>query len=62
MSALDSNPLVPAVHPADRIRVNGEGQILVHSAFLPEDSLRIRIVAFEWFDALDLSKPPSIFT
>src|SRR2546428_5277868 len=39
MSGFDSHSLVPAVHSADRIRVNRKGQILMYSAFLPEDPL-----------------------
>src|SRR5688500_3827544 len=44
-SLLEPNPLVPAVHAADRIRLNWKRQILVNTDLSPPDACAIRIVA-----------------
>src|SRR6266404_9781653 len=49
---------MPAVHSAHGIGVDRECKVLMHAAFLPEDSLRVGIVALERLDAFDLTKPP----
>jgi hypothetical protein len=47
---------MPAVHSAYGIGMNWEGQVLMHAAFLPEDSLGVGIVALERFDDFDLTE------
>jgi len=56
---LDPHALMPAVHSAYRVRMNRKRKILMHSAFLPEDSIRIRIIALEGFDAFYLTQSPT---
>jgi hypothetical protein len=57
----DPNSLMPAVHATHRIRVDRKGQVLMNSALLPENALRIGIIALEWFDAFTPPQPPSAF-
>src|SRR5690606_3720106 len=45
---LDRDLLVPAVHPADRVGLHGEGHVLVHADFAPPDAAAVGIVALEW--------------
>ena len=39
--------------------MNREGEVLMHTAFLPEDPLRVGIVALERLDAFELTQPPT---
>ena len=43
---------MPAVHAADRIRLDGKRQILMNSAVCPEDALSIGIGAGERLNSL----------
>src|SRR3970282_502726 len=52
---------MPAMHTAHRIGVNRKRQVLMHTAFAPPDSLRIRVVALERLYTFDLSQPPPGF-
>lgn len=50
--------LVPAVHPRDRVRLNREGEVLVHTGVTPPKTLRIRVAAYIWFDRPQSSHRP----
>ena len=44
MGTFQPHRLVPRMRPADRVRVNGEGQVLVHAALPPPHAARIGVV------------------
>src|SRR5579862_7282137 len=50
--------LMPAVLSADRVGLNGEGQVLMHACILPVHAGGIGIVAFERLNAVDLPHHP----
>src|SRR5688572_439775 len=50
--------LMPAVHAADRVRVNGEGEVLMHATLFPPDALRIRVFTLERLHAFKLAHFP----
>src|SRR5580704_1887996 len=50
--------LVPAMLSADRVGLNGEGQILMYARIFPVDARRIGIVAFEGLNAMDRAHHP----
>ena len=49
---LQTDPLVPAVHAADRIGLHRERQVLMHADIVPPDARRIGIVARERLGAV----------
>src|SRR6266566_4666168 len=49
---LNHNLLVPAMHAADRIGMDRESQILMHSTLAPEDACRVWIVACKRLNTL----------
>src|SRR5262249_50628872 len=50
--------LMPAVHAANGVGLNGKRQVLRHAPFAPPDPLRIRIVAGERDWPFDLPDKP----
>src|SRR5690606_12458516 len=57
----DPHSLVPAVHAADRVRMNGVGDVLVNAAVRPKDAAAVLVFAFEGFDAGDRLHFPAAF-
>src|SRR5947209_8736425 len=58
MSRFDRHLLVPAVHAADRVGMDGEGQVLMHTALAPENAGRVWIIALKRLDAFQLTHAP----
>ena len=56
--ALQTHFLMPAVHTADRIRLNGEGQILMNTSIFPPDAFGIGVSARIRFDPMHLAHLP----
>src|SRR6266851_5299659 len=50
--------LVPAMHAADRIRMDRKGQVLMHAALAPEDARRVGIGALKGLYALQVAQTP----
>src|SRR5687767_1099886 len=53
MSSLDSDFLMPAMHAAHRIGVDGECNVLMDAAIGPEDPRCVRIAALVCTDTFD---------
>ena len=53
-----ANLLMPAMLAADKVGLHGKGQILMHSGILPENSLGVRIIAFERLDPVHMAHHP----
>src|SRR5579859_3883601 len=47
VSCLDLHLLVPAMHAADRVGMDREGQVLMHASLAPENASRVRVIALE---------------
>ena len=62
MRQFDPNSLVPTVHAADRIRMDSVGNILVHTAVVPEDAFAVRIFTVKWLDTGDGGHLPTALT
>jgi hypothetical protein len=49
---------MPAVLAADEVRLYEKCEILVHPAVFPENSLRVRVIALERLDAVNVTHHP----
>ena len=59
-SGFNRDFLVPAVHAADRVWLNGEGEVLIDSCFIPPDATRIGVITGIGGDALFLSEEKGV--
>src|SRR5437762_1955246 len=58
-SFADAHGLVPAVHSRNRIGMDREGQVLMHTDVAPPDTQSVRVLRFVWpGPAFALQSPP----
>src|SRR6266567_6022002 len=58
MRGFNCDFLMPAVHPANGIRMNREGQVLMDATLAPENTGRVGVVALERTNAFQLTHTP----
>jgi len=56
-SLFQRHALVPAMHAADRIRLNRESQVLVYANLVPPDAAAVGVAALERTRSMHLSHP-----